>query len=154
MKKALAILLLAFLATSLIATAYAIATTPFLTNSIFSIHRETDRAQNLMNHQGINGSATIANIAPVCTTTGSVPATGPDLVITSSTGQRQIALLSWTLQGQCELTAKFQAALNPGTYSVSLSPCNYMGCRILPITVVVVLGVFTPIKINIVTGIY
>jgi hypothetical protein len=154
LKKPLVLLLLAFLATSLLATSYALATTPFHTNAIFSIHPGIDRTQNLSSQQGIAGSVTIANVSPVCSVTGSVPSTGPDLLVTSSTGRIQVVALSWTLRDQCELIALFQVSLAPGTYSLSLSSCNYMGCRVLPINLVVVSGVFTPVKINIVTGIY
>jgi hypothetical protein len=154
LKKPLVLLLFAFLATSLLATSYALATTPFHTNAIFSIHPGIDRTQNLSSQQGIAGSVTIANVSPVCSVTGSVPSTGPDLLVTSSTGRIQVVALSWTLRDQCELIALFQVFLAPGTYSLSLSSCNYMGCRVLPINLVVVSGVFTPVKINIVTGIY
>jgi len=154
LKRALTVLFLAFLATSLIATSYALATSPSLTNAIFSIHPEIDRTLNVSSHQGITGSVTIANVSPVCSTTGSAPATGPDLVITSSNGRIQVVALNWTLQNRCELIAQFQVTLSPGTYSLNLSSCSYMGCRVLPITVVVVPGVFTPARINIITGIY
>ena len=154
MKKPLVLLLLAFLATSLIATSYALATTPFLTNAIFSIHPRVDRTQDLSSHQGITGGVTIANVSPVCSLTGSVPATGPELVIRSPTGKVQVVALSWTLQDRCELTAPFQATTGPLTYSLNLSNCGYLGCRVLPITAVVVPGVFTPVRINIVTVIY
>ena len=153
MKRPIA-LLLTFLATSLVATSYALATTPFLTNTIFSIHRDIDRTQNLSSQQGITSSVTIGNVSPVCSVTGSVPATGPDLIITSANGQTRVVPLAWSLQDRCELTAPFQVALSPGTYSLALSSCRYMGCRVLPITAVAVPGVFTPVKINIVTGIY
>jgi hypothetical protein len=152
--KPLVLLLLAFLATSLLATSYALATTPFHTYTIFSIHPGIDRTRNLSSQQGIAGSVTIANVSPVCSVTGSVPSTGPDLLVTSSTGRIQVVALSWTVRDQCELLALFQVFLTPGTYSLSLSSCNYMGCRVLPINLVVVSGVFTPVKINIVTGIY
>lgn len=143
-----------FLATALVATSYAIATTPVFTNTIFSIHPGIDRTRNLSSQQGMTGSVTIANVSPVCSATGSVPSTGPDLVVTSSTGRTQTVALSWTLQDRCELVAPFQVTLAPGTYSLTLSSCNYLGCRVLPITVVVILGLYTPVKLNIVTGIY
>ena len=62
--------------------------------------------------------------------------------------------LSWTLQDRCELMAPFQATTGPGTYSLNLSNCGYTGCRVLPITAVVVPGALTAVTINIVTGIY
>ena len=154
MKRALTVLFLTFLATSLIATSYALATSPSLTNAIFSIHPDIDRTLNVSSHQGITGSVTIANVSPVCSITGSAPATGPDLIITSSSGRIQVVALNWTLQNRCELIAPFQVRLSPGTYSLNLSSCSYMGCRVLPITVVGVPGVFTPARINIITGIY
>ena len=124
-----------------------------LQTPIFSIHPEIDRTLNVSSHQGITGSVTIANVSPVCSITGSAPATGPDFVITSSNGRIQVVALNWTLENRCELIAPFQVTLNPGTYSVNLSSCSYMGCRVLPIIVVVVPGVFTPARINIITGI-
>jgi len=154
LKRTLVLLLLVFLATSLLATSYALATSPFLTNAIFSIHRDVDRTQNISTHEGIIGNTKIANVSPLCAVTGSVPATGPDLIITSSSGKIQVVALSWTLHDRCALIAPLQVTLSPGTYSLNLSNCSYMGCRVLPITVVVVPGVFTPVNISIVTGIY
>ncbi len=154
LKRPIALLLLAFLATSLAATGYALATTPFLTHANFSTHKQVDGIQDLSSEQGITGTVTIANVSPLCAVTGSVPATGPDLIVTPSNGLRQDMALSWTLQNRCQLVAPFRVTLSPGTYSLNLSSCNYMGCRVLPITVVVVPGIFTPAKISIVTGIY
>ena len=62
--------------------------------------------------------------------------------------------LSWTLLDRFELMAPFQATTGLGTYSLNLSSCGYLGCRVLPITAIVVPGVLTPVTINIVTGIY
>jgi hypothetical protein len=154
LKRPITLLLLPFLATSLVATSYALATTPFLTHTIFSIRRDSDRAQNLSTQQGITGDTKIANVSPLCTVTGSVPATGPNLLITASSGKMQVVALSWTLHDRCALIAPLQVTLTPGTYSLNLSSCSYVGCRVLPITVVVVPSVFTPVNINIVTGIY
>jgi hypothetical protein len=154
LKKPLVLLLLAFLATSLLATSYELATAPFLTNAIFSIHPGIDRTPNLSSQQGIAGIVTIANVSPVRSVTGAVPTTGPDLLVTSSPGRIQVVALGWTLQDQFELTARFQVTLAPGTYSLALSSCNYAGCGVLPMAFVVVSGVFTPVKISIVTGIY
>jgi hypothetical protein len=152
LKKALVLLLLAFLATSLLATSYALAT-PSFTSTLFSIHPDINRTQDLTTHQGITGTVTIANVSPVCSLTGSVPASGPDLIVTSSTGKIEVVVLNWSLVDRCELLAPFQVGLSPGTYSLNLSSCGYMGCRVLPITVVVEPGIFTPVQINIVTGI-
>jgi hypothetical protein len=153
-KKPWALLLLVFVSTALLATGYSVETTPFITNAIFSKHPGIDRTQNLSSQQGITGNVIIANVSPVCSVTGSIPSTGPDLVITSSSGRIQIVQLSWTLQNRCELVSPILVKLTPGTYSLSLSGCGYTGCRVLPITVTVVSGVFTPARINIVTGIY
>jgi hypothetical protein len=154
LKKPLALLVLAFVVTALLATGYALATMPLLISTIFSIHTGIDRPQTLSSQQGITGSVTIANVSPVCSATGSVPSTGPDLVVLSSAGRIQVVALSWTLQDRCELISSFRVTLTPGTYSLSLSSCSYTGCRVLPLAAVVVPGIFTPVKINIVTGIY
>src|SRR3989442_3333983 len=132
LKKPLVLLLLAFLSTSLIATSYALATTPFLTNAISSIHPRVDRTQDLSSHQGISGGVTIANVSPVCSLTGSVPATGPELVIRSPTGNVQVVALSWTLQDRCELLAPFQATTSPRTYQTAATWVAE-SCRLLPL---------------------
>src|SRR5207244_9513621 len=70
LKRALTVLFLTFLATSLVATSYALATSPSLTNAIFSIHPEIDRTLSVSSHQGITGSVSIAAFSHVSSLTG------------------------------------------------------------------------------------
>ncbi len=154
MNRTVSILIAVFLATSLAATSYALAT-----NSLFGLRfPSTNRTFGLADtnsvHQGISGKAVIANVSPVCALTGSQPATGPSLVITSVNGKTIVLAIDWALVNRCALVSQFQVPLQPGTYSVTLSPCSYLGCSTLPITVAVEPGAFTPVDINIVTGIY
>ena len=58
----------------------------------------------------------------ICTTAQSVPAKGPDLTMTSNNGRTLVVPLSWTLHYPCINMASFLVDLNPGTYSVTLSP--------------------------------
>ena len=58
----------------------------------------------------------------ICTTSQSVPTTGPDLTMTSNNGKTLVIPLNWTLHYQCIHTASFLADLTAGTYSVTLSP--------------------------------
>jgi len=73
-------------------------------------------------HQGIIGNVTMSFWAVICTTAQSVPTTGPNLTITSNNGRTLVIPLSWTLHYPCIHTASFLVGLNPGTYSVTLSP--------------------------------
>jgi hypothetical protein len=153
MKRVVTILIAIFFATSLAASCYALAT-----NSLFGLGLHSTIppfgfvARTL--HQGISGNATIANISPICSISGSQSATGPSLVIRSSDGTTAITGLRWNLVDRCALTAEFRIPLQPGTYSVTLAPCNYLGCNALPVTVSVGAGAFSAVSINIVTGIY
>jgi len=73
-------------------------------------------------HQGIIGNVTMDFWAVICTTAQSVPTTGPNLTITSNNGRTLVIPLSWTLHYPCIHMASFLVGLNPGTYSVALSP--------------------------------
>ena len=73
-------------------------------------------------HQGIIGNVTMDFWAVVCTTKQSVPETGADLTIVSNNGKTLVVPLNWTLYYPCIHTASFLVDLNPGTYSVTLSP--------------------------------
>jgi hypothetical protein len=61
--------------------------------------------------------------------------------------------LNWSLIDHCILFAPFQVGLNSGAYFVTLSPCYYGGCRLLPVTVKVEPGIYTPVVIKVITGI-
>lgn len=73
-------------------------------------------------HQGIFGNVTKDYWAVVCTAEQSVPAKGQDLAVTSNNGKTLVVALSWTLHYPCISNASFLVDLNPGTYSVTLSP--------------------------------
>ncbi len=153
MKRAVPVLVVVFVATILAATTYAIATPLSLSTSSLSTDHTFGLNHLFLAHQGIAGSVSIANVSPVCALTGSQPASGPSLVVTSADGRILVVSLSWSLVDRCALETQFKVPLQPGTYSLTLSPCGYMGCRTLPITVVVQSGVFAPANISIVTGI-
>ena len=73
-------------------------------------------------HQGIIGNVTMDLWGVICTTAQSVPAKGPDLTMTSNNGRTLVFPLSWTLHYPCIRMAGFLVDLNPGIYSVTLSP--------------------------------
>jgi hypothetical protein len=107
--------------------------------------------------QGITGNVTIEYTSPVCFIGRSpTPTTGPNLVVSS----KKIVLIvqtSWVLIDGCIMSGTFQQALEPATYSVTLTSClqspNSFGCNHLPITVTVNPGVYTPVVVNIITEI-
>ncbi|MBO0888552.1 hypothetical protein J2P12_05565, partial [Candidatus Bathyarchaeota archaeon] len=153
MKRVAITLIAIFFVTALAASGYALAT-----NSLFGLRLHSTIPPfgfvERTLHQGIGGNATIANVSPVCSVSGSQSATGPSLVIRSSDGKTTTAELSWNLVDRCALIAEFRIPLQPGTYSVTLAPCSYLGCKTLPVTVKVDAGAFAAVNINIVTGIY
>ena len=107
--------------------------------------------------QGITGNVTIEYTSPVCYIGGSpTPTTGPNLVVTSRKTVL-IVQINWVLIDGCIKFGTFRQALEPATYLVTLTSClqnpNSFGCNHLPITVTVNPGVYTPVVINIITGI-
>ncbi len=61
---------------------------------------------------------------------------------------------SWSLYAGCELVGKFSVPLRPGSYSLRLENCSYVGCnRSLPVEVTVPSGETVNVSINIDTGI-
>lgn len=73
-------------------------------------------------HQGIIGNVTTDFYGVICTNVPSVPAQGSNLTITSNNRRTLLVPLSWTTHYPCISTASFLVDLNPGTYSISLSP--------------------------------
>ncbi len=73
-------------------------------------------------HQGIIGNVTMDFWGVICTTAQSVPTKGPDLTMTSNNGRTLVVPLGWTPHHPCIHMASFLVDLNPGTYSVTLSP--------------------------------
>lgn len=145
------VLLIIFLATGLAGAAYAFTTASSLGLATFdnpSLH-----SSGSFLHQGLFGKATIGNISPLCTTGQDRPSNGPSLIISSIDGKIVVIPLSWSIVNGCSLVAQYHVPLQPGTYSVTLSPCPYMGCRNLPVTFIVTTGIFSQVDVNIVTGI-
>ncbi len=153
MKRAVPTLLIVFLATACAATGYA-----YLTNQSTHLNASNYHTSGyssiLFMRQGVAGRIEIANVTPLCTASGQTPASGPNLIIMSTTGNILVVPLTWNRVDQCELVSLFHVELQPGSYSLTVSPCNYIGCRSLPITVTVGPGIIVPVKISITTGIY
>ena len=151
MNRPVLILLITFLATAAAASGYAFAT-PLIIKS--SSDHTSGYPSVFILHQGIVGRIQIANVTPLCTTSGQSLASGPNLVITSSNGQIIVIPLTWYRVNQCALVSQFHVDLQPGTYSLTVSPCSYLGCNTLPITVNVQPGIVVPVNVSINTGIY
>ena len=149
MKKLMPIIVAVLLATFSLAT-QATASVPALTAQIAP-------TSPTVGHEGIIGNATFEFVSPICSPgQPPQPASGPNLVILSIKGRPTVLSLplSWSLIAGCILFAPFQVSLTPGTYSVTISPCNYpLPCSHLPITVDVTAGTFVPVKIVIQIGI-
>lgn len=151
LRSAILILTAIFLITALAATGYAIAVgLPFGLNPQSSNHAFDF---TVADHQGISGKIVIANTSPVCQLVGNEPASGPTLAISSGEGRTLQVQLEWTLVDRCALVAEFLVPLQTGTYSVALYPCNYLGCRTLPMQVTVDPGAFTALNVEVSTGI-
>jgi len=96
---------------------------------------------------------------PVCSVNAT---TGPassqyssiQAVITSqSSGQTTTLPVPWVSNG-CSVSASLQASLAPGSYSLNLSSCQFVGCsRSLPRSFVIATGQTTSIAVSIDTGI-
>ena len=149
------------LATILLATfaleivGYSLALTPSQTPTALSANPSLGPTPVVSRHQGVSGNATIEFVSPLCFPgQPTVSTTGPSLVITSVEGKIVVVSLSWSLIAGCIKFAPIQVSLNPGTYSVNLSPCTYASCSVLPITVNVQPRVYSPVVITIHTGIF
>ena len=147
------ILLVVFLATTAAAAGYGFVTSQGLYLKSSSDHT-SGYSSVLFLHQGIVGRIQIANVTPLCTTSGQSLASGPNFVMTSTNGQILVIPLTWYRVNQCALVSQFHVDLQPGAYSLTVSPCNYLGCKTLPITVNVQPGVIVPVNVSINTGIY
>jgi len=107
----------------------------------------------------LQASFSVGPTQPVCSvnsTSGPAPSSYSSIeavVTLSPSGQATTLPVTWTSNG-CEVTGSLQASLAPGSYSLSLSPCTFMGCAsALPKSFVVVAGQSTSIQISIDTGI-
>ncbi len=101
----------------------------------------------------------IGPTAPVCMANATVgPAPPPysslDAVVTSTqSGQNTTLPLSWLSNG-CSAWSSLSASLPPGTYSLNLSSCQFMGCaRSLPRSFTVQAGQTTSVSVSVDTGI-
>jgi hypothetical protein len=106
----------------------------------------------------LGASFNIGPTAPVCRANASIgPAPQPyssiDLVVNSSSGQVMTLPISWVSNG-CEVSGVVQASLAPGSYSLNLSSCTFMGCSsALPKSFVMVAGQTISVNVSIDTGI-
>jgi hypothetical protein len=108
----------------------------------------------------LGASFSIGPTAPVCKANASIgPAPQPyssiEMVVSSSpSGQVTTTVpINWVSNG-CEVSGVVQASLAPGSYSVNLSSCTYMGCSsAFPKSVVIVAGQSVGINVSIDTGI-
>src|SRR2546428_9847843 len=116
---------------------------------------------------GIEGSVSIGPIFPICRTLAStVPAPSYynqiQVLVTPSSGLALTIPVNWIIVESCWAHGTFKIALNPGTYSLTITSCNpatpsiYLpsyGCQDLPRIVIVESGAWTQIEIAIGTGI-
>lgn len=107
----------------------------------------------------LDASFSVGPTQPVCSanaTKGPAPSSYSSIkavVTPSGPGQAATFPISWTSTG-CEVTGSFQASLAPGSYSLSLSSCTFMGCSsALPRSFVIAAGQSTSIYVSIDTGI-
>ena len=127
----------------------------------------------LLPETGIVGNISIANIMPLCYNMPNITPSNDNttVVVTSLLGQITIIPVSWSIVAGCELFGTYQASLDPGVYSLTLSyclgkqsgpyqpaGCPHAACGIqscnLPITIDVSPGKLTRVRIGITTGIY
>ena len=107
----------------------------------------------------LDASFSIGPTQPVCSasaTTGpaSSPYTSVDAVVTTqSSGQTSTLPISWQSDG-CSVSGSLQTNLAPGSYTLNLSSCQWLGCSsALPKTFQVVAGQTTSVNVSIDTGI-
>jgi len=107
----------------------------------------------------LDATFSVGPTQPVCSanaTVGPAPSqySSIEAVVTPSpSGLASTLPIAWTTNG-CEVSGLLQASLAPGSYSVSLSSCTFMGCAsALPKSFVVVVGQSTSLDVSIDTGI-
>jgi hypothetical protein len=100
----------------------------------------------------------IGPTAPVCMTNATTgPAPYPyssiEAVVTPSSGANTTVPVDWTSNG-CEVSGSFHVTLSPGTYTLNLSSCTYMGCgSALPKAFTIYAGQTSDVTVSIDTGI-
>lgn len=107
----------------------------------------------------LEASFSVGPTQPVCSvnaTRGPAPSSYSSIqaiVTPSGSGQAATFPTAWTSTG-CEVLGSVQASLAPGSYSLSLSSCTFMGCSsALPRSFVIAAGQSTSIDVSIDTGI-
>ncbi|MDA4131553.1 MAG: hypothetical protein OK454_00305 [Thaumarchaeota archaeon] len=107
----------------------------------------------------LEASFSIGPTQPVCSADsmmGPAPSTYSSIeavVTPSPSGQATNFPIVWN-SNSCEVSASVQASLAPGSYSLSLSSCTFMGCAsALPRSFVIVAGQSTSVDVSIDTGI-
>ena len=106
----------------------------------------------------LDANFSIGPIQPLCSansTAGPAPSSYSSLeavVTPSPSGQASTFPIVWTSNG-CEASGSLQASLAPGSYSLNLSSCTFLGCvSALPRSFLVVAGQSTGIDVSIDTG--
>jgi hypothetical protein len=107
----------------------------------------------------LEASFSVGPTQPVCSanaTVGPAPSSYSSIeavVSPSPSGQAMTLPIAWTSSG-CGVSGTVKASLAPGSYSLSLSSCTFMGCAsALPKSFVIVAGQSTTIDVSIDTGI-
>ncbi len=107
----------------------------------------------------LNGTVSVGSLRPVCqvnSTSGPVPSyiASIQAVVTSRSGYTVYIPIDWALFGGCEAIGNFKAALYPGSYTLNLNSCTFMGCKAaLPKTFSVLPDRTTNVQVMVETGI-
>lgn len=106
----------------------------------------------------LSASISIGPTYPVCSanaTTGPAPSPYSSLeaVVVSSSGANTTVPVEWLSNG-CEVSGSFELGLTPGTYTLELSSCTFMGCSSsLPQAFSISPGQTTDVTVSVDTGI-
>lgn len=106
----------------------------------------------------LSASISIGPTYPVCSanaTTGPAPSPYSSLeaVVVSSSGANTTVPVEWLSNG-CEVSGSFELGLSPGTYTLELSSCTFMGCSSsLPKAFSISPGQTTDVTVSVDTGI-
>ncbi len=105
----------------------------------------------------LSALVTIGPIVPVCSANATEgPAPSPyssiNAVITPASGSNVTLPVNWLSNG-CDVSGRFQAFLEPGSYQLNLSSCTFMGCKsALPENFTIGPGQQTTLSVSIDTG--
>ncbi|MDV3293632.1 MAG: hypothetical protein LYZ70_05125 [Nitrososphaerales archaeon] len=107
----------------------------------------------------LNGTVGIGSLRPVCQVNSSsspVPnyIASMQAVVTSRARNAVYVPIDWSLFGGCEAIGSFKATLDPGSYTLNLNSCSFMGCKAaLPKTFTILPDRTTNVEVMIETGI-